>query len=249
MNLYRVSMSHALVRNFNAKTFRSLLAALAGLTLAGCVSPSTDNPPNGSISEKLPQHQLADYLLTDCDDIQLMTGAATESNPLFWMRAMDCAGRLPPAEARAQARLQLDDTWQDGFMHAILLGSAKITPLERREMMARLDTFSGGIPGQVRPLYQLWRDGQMLELQLSSERSRYAKLQQSADGELDTLRQQQEHLRNQLDLTTRKLENLTDIERRLSSRKPAAAFSPDSDRSGEKSAPADADEQQGEAKP
>ncbi|HKS34403.1 MAG TPA: two-component system QseEF-associated lipoprotein QseG [Enterobacteriaceae bacterium] len=247
MNQYRVSMSQALARNFNAKIVRSLLAGLAGLTLAGCVSPSSDSPPNGGISEKLPQHQLADYLLTDCDDIQLMTGTATESNPLFWMRAMDCAGRLPPAEARAQARLQLDDTWQDGFMHAILLGSAKITPLERREMMARLDTFSSGIPGQVRPLYQIWRDGQMLELQLSSERSRYAKLQQSTDGELDTLRQQQEHLRNQLDLTTRKLENLTDIERRLSSRKPTAAFNPDSDRSTDKPAPED--EQQGEENP
>jgi len=152
---------------------------------------------------------------------------------------MDCAARLPSAEARAQASLQLDNTWQDGFMHAILLGSAKITPPERREMMARMDTFSSGIPGQVRPLYQLWHDRQMLELQLSSERARYAKLQQSTDSELDTLRQQQEHLRSQLELTTRKLENLTDIERRLSSRKPAAAFNPDGDRSAEKSAPAD----------
>lgn len=247
MNQYRVSMSHALAHNFNMKTFRFFLAALAGLTLAGCVSTSSDSPPNGVISEKLPQYQLPDYLLTDCDDIQLMTGSATENNPLFWMRAMDCAGRLPPAEARAQARLQLDDTWQDSFMHAILLGSAKITPLERREMMARIDALSGGIPGQVRPLYKVWRDGQMLELQLSSERSRYAKLQQSTDGELDTLRQQQEHLRSQLDLTTRKLESLTDIERRLSSRKPAPAFNPDNDRSGDKSAPGD--EPQVEEKP
>lgn len=247
MTLYRVSMSHALVRNLHAKTFRSLLAALAGVLLAGCVSPAADSPPGGSISEKLPQHQLADYLLTDCDDIQVMTGTATESNPLFWMRAMDCAARLPSAEARAQARLQLDNSWQDSFMHAILLGSAKITPPERREMMARVDAFSSGIPGQVRPLYQLWRDGQMLELQLSSERARYAKLQQSTDSELDTLRQQQEHLRSQLDLTTRKLENLTDIERRLSSRKPAAAFNPDGDRSAEKPAPAD--DPQGEETP
>lgn len=247
MNQYRVSMSHALARNFNAVTFCSLLAGLAGLALAGCVSPSSGHLQDDSISEKLPQHQLADYLLTNCDDIPLMAGAATESNPLFWLRAMDCAGRLPPAEARTQARLQSDDTWQDGFMRGIILASAKITPLERRDMMIRLDEFSGGIPGQIRPLYQLWRDGQMLELQLSSERSRYSKLQQSTDGELDTLRQQQDYLRSQLDLTTRKLENLTDIERRLSSRKPAAGFSPDNDRGGDTSAPAG--EQQGEDNP
>lgn len=57
---------------------------------------------------------------------------------------------------------------------------------------------------------------------LSEERTRYSKLQQSTDSELETLRQQQV-LRNQLNLTTRKLENLTDIERRLSSRKSASS--------------------------
>ncbi|VEC51210.1 putative alpha helix protein [Klebsiella aerogenes] len=71
---------------------------------------------------------------------------------------------------------------------------------------------------QVRPLYQLWRDGQTRQLQLVEERARYAKLQQSSDSELETLRQQELALREQLELTTRKLENLTDIERQLSSR-------------------------------
>lgn len=67
----------------------------------------------------------------------------------------------------------------------------------------------------MRPVYQLWRDGQTLQLQLSEERFRYSKLQQSSDSELDALRQQQESLREQLETTTRKLENLTDIERQL----------------------------------
>jgi hypothetical protein len=34
----------------------------------------------------------------------------------------------------------------------------------------------------VRPVYQLWRDGQTLQLQLAEERSRYSKLQQSTDA-------------------------------------------------------------------
>lgn len=243
MNQDQVSMPHALTRNFTAVSFRSLLAGLAGLALAGCVSPSSERPQDGKAHEKLPQHQLADFLLTDCDDIPDMSGSSVESNPLFWLRAMDCAERLAPAEARAQARLRADNTWQDGFMRGILLANAKITPPERRDMLTQLDAFSHGIPAQVRPLYQLWRDGQALELQLASERTRYSKLQQSSDGELDTLRQQQQHLRSQLDLTTQKLENLTDIERRLSSRKPATGFNPDSD----KSAPAEG--QQGDDKP
>ncbi len=57
--------------------------------------------------------------------------------------------------------------------------------------MARLDTFSPQIAVQVRPLYQLWRDGQTRQLQLVEERARYAKLQQSSDSELETLRQQE----------------------------------------------------------
>ena len=85
--------------------------------------------------------------------------------------------------------------------------------------MTRLDTFTIALPVQVRPVYQLWRDGQALQLQLFEERQRYSKLQQSSDSELDTLRQQQQRLQQQLDTTTRKLENLTDIERQLSSRK------------------------------
>ena len=90
-----------------------------------------------------------------------------------------------------------------------------------------MDALSPQIPAQVRPVYQLWRDGQVLQLQLAEERFRYGKLQQSADGELDTLRSQQQYLRAQLETTTRKLENLTDIERQLSTRKPASNYLPD----------------------
>lgn len=87
---------------------------------------------------------------------------------------------------------------------------------------------------QVRPLYQLWRDGQNRQLQLVDERARYAKLQQSSDSELEALRLQEQQLRGQLELTTRKLENLTDIERQLSSRKPAGNFNADGSHSSDK---------------
>lgn len=87
-----------------------------------------------------------------------------------------------------------------------MLADAKITPYERRQLVARIDALSTEIPAQVRPLYQLWRDGQALQLQLAEERQRYSKLQQSSDSELDTLRQQHHVLQQQLELTTRKLE-------------------------------------------
>ena len=150
---------------------------------------------------------------------------------------MDCADRLMPAQSRQQARQYDDGSWQNTFKQGILLADAKITPYERRQLVARIEALSTEIPAQVRPLYQLWRDGQALQLQLAEERQRYSKLQQFSDSELDTLRQQHHVLQQQLELTTRKLENLTDIERQLSTRKPAGNFSPDTPHESEKPAP------------
>ncbi len=75
------------------------------------------------------------------------------------------------------------------------------------------------------------------DLRMDEMDQRYGKLQQASDSELDTLRQQHHVLQQQLELTTRKLENLTDIERQLSTRKPAGNFSPDTPHEGEKPAP------------
>ncbi|MDF3009201.1 MAG: qseG [Enterobacter kobei] len=144
MNLRLVSMSHIFNRVLNAVSLSGLLrAGLPCLLLTGCIAHVPKSAVNEKQEEKLPQHQLADFLSTDCNDIWSLHGKS------------------------------------------------------------------------------VWREGQALQLQLSEERYRYSKLQQSADGELDTLRQQQQYLREQLETTSRKLENLTDIERRLSTRKPA----------------------------
>ncbi|MDY1035906.1 two-component system QseEF-associated lipoprotein QseG [Lelliottia sp. CFBP8978] len=232
MNLSLVSMSHvfsrAIIAAFSSKVLRS---GLSCLLLAGCVSHTPKSAISDKQDNKLPEHQLADFLSTDCNDIWLLGGHEVESNPLFWLRGMDCAERLAPAAARAQAHLWADDTWQDTFKRGILLATAKINPVERRANTTRMDALSSQIPAQIRPLYQLWRDGQVLQLQLAEERFRYSKLQQSADGELDSLRQQQQYLRSQLDTTTRKLENLTDIERQLSTRKPASNYLQDGSKS------------------
>ena len=223
MNLRLVSMLHIFNRVLHAVSLSALLrAGLPCLLLTGCIAHAPKSAVNEKQEEKLPQHQLADFLSTNCNDIWSLHGKSVDTNPLYWLRGMDCAERLAPATARAEARSWPDDTWQDTFKRGILLANAKISPVERRTFVTRLDTLSPQLPAQVRPLYQVWRAGQALQLQLSEERYRYAKLQQTADGELDTLRQQQHYLREQLETTSRKLENLTDIERRLSTRKPAS---------------------------
>jgi hypothetical protein len=108
-------------------------------------------------------------------------------------------------------------------LRGILLADAKITPDERRELVARLDTFSPQIAVQVRPLYQLWRDGRPVSC--SWWRSEPATRSFSSPAIASWRRcASRSSAAQQLELTTRKLENLTDIERQLSSRKPGGNF-------------------------
>lgn len=59
---------------------------------------------------------------------------------------MDCADRLMPAQSRQQARQYDDGNWQNTFKQGILLADAKITPYERRQLVARIDALSTEIP-------------------------------------------------------------------------------------------------------
>ncbi|HEY3591780.1 MAG TPA: two-component system QseEF-associated lipoprotein QseG [Buttiauxella sp.] len=210
-----------------ATIFRPISALLLPLLLASCVQSTVAQNVKHPQPIEEPEQQLADYMSTDCEDIWQNQNYESMKNPLYWLRAMDCAERLAPIQARAEARRWPSDSWRDTFKRGILLSNAKITPTERRRYMTKLDAMTAEVPAQVRSLFQVWRDGQASLLALSDERTRYSKLQQSSDSELDTLREQQQRLRSQLSLTTRKLENLTDIERQLSSRKPVSAELPD----------------------
>lgn len=232
MNQQWVTMSHFFAWVRPVKVW--LLTGVSCLVLAGCSTALSPHTASDKAQPELPQHQVADFLSVECADIWSLNGDISDKNPLYWLRGIDCADRLSPVQARAEARLHGDDRWQDAFKRGILLADAKITPDERRELVSRLDTFSSQIAVQVRPLYQLWRDGQSRQLQLVDERSRYAKLQQTSDAELDALRQQEQQLRGELELTTRKLENLTDIERQLSTRKPGGNFNSDVGHGSEK---------------
>lgn len=234
MNLSLVTMPYILKTIFNRfALYRALLAALPCLTLAGCTLTTLQPGPDQPLDEKLSQHQLADYFAVRCDEIWALTGAAADSNPLYWLRVMDCADRLLPVQARAGAREYSGERWQDSFKRGILLANARIAPPERRSLIMNLESLSWSVPAQVRPLYQIWHDDQTLRLRLADERARYSKLQQTTDSELDALRQQQQQLRSQLDSTTRKLESLTDIERQLSSRKTAGSYDADTSRVNE----------------
>ena len=204
----------------------TLLVAGSGV-LMGCASlPELHHSPAASQAH-LPEQQLPDYLSTQCSNIWQQDDADTLENPLYWLRGMECAQRLSPEEARSEARQWSAITWQDTFKRGILLSPAKITPAERRKYMTQLDMMATDIPLQIRSLFIVWRDGQRAQLSLVEERSRYTKLQQTTDSQLEELRQTQQFLRNELEITTRKLETMSDIERQLSSRKPGSNYVPE----------------------
>ena len=210
----------------------SAVVALAML-LAACSSKAPD--PAMTLNGKPltePEIKIVNFQLIDCNRLWDIDSDTALNSSLYWLRAMDCAVRLSPAEAREEARRWSTDNWQSAFKQGVLLNNGNVTPVERRQYMARLDTFSADYPSSLRPLIQLWRDDQMGLLQLSEERTRYHHLQQSSDAELDALRQHQLALTNELSVTRRKLESLTDIERQLSSRRsPDAADSSHTDKS------------------
>ncbi|MDF7661740.1 two-component system QseEF-associated lipoprotein QseG [Erwiniaceae bacterium L1_54_6] len=193
--------------------------SLLVFSLAGCHAPSTDSALRDDNIQPEPQVSLPDYLATDCGNVWQIEYPAAMSNSLYWQRAIDCAERLSPAEARAEARRWPVQGWSRAFKQGILLANGNVTPQERRDYVEALDGYSTTFPAAVRPLIQLWRSNQAAQLELSEARGRYARLQQSTDAELDSLRQQQRTLRTSLADTQHKLERLTDIERQLSSRK------------------------------
>lgn len=221
-----------LLRDAISSRLAVLLLVAGSSMLLGCKSlpelhhSQTINPIN------VPEQQLPDYFSAQCSSIWQQDDVDTLENPLYWLRGMECAQRLSPAEARAEARQWPALSWQDTFKRGILLSPAKITPAERRKYMTQLDMLATDIPLQIRSLFIVWRDGQRAQLSLVEERSRYTKLQQTTDSQLDELRQTQQFLRNELAITTRKLETMSDIERQLSSRKPGSNYVPEEQNSG-----------------
>ncbi|XNM71505.1 hypothetical protein ACLK11_14720 [Escherichia coli] len=142
-----------------------------------------------------------------------------------------------PAQSRQQARQYDDGSWQNTFKQGILLADAKTTPYERRQLVARIDALST----EIRHRFALCINSARRSGAATATGGRAPTLRQAPEhashSELDTLRQQHHVLQQQLELTTRKLENLTDIERQLSTRKPAGNLSPDTPHEGEKPAP------------
>lgn len=192
---------------------------LTPLLLTGCTDNRAANRFSQAVQLVIPETKIVDYRTLSCDVLWGLDDKETLENSLYWLRSMDCAERLGSPQARAMAKTLPVTTWSSAFKQGILIGSAEPSMAERRQVVERLNSYSQTFPVAVRPLIQLWREQQVLRIALAEERIRYQRLQDESDAQIDRLRENQVRLQYNLLDTTRKLENLTDIERQLSSRK------------------------------
>ncbi|MEI9698281.1 two-component system QseEF-associated lipoprotein QseG [Moellerella wisconsensis] len=216
---------HAAIVKFKRSTtaysvnFLRLGGLMLPFILVGCVGVNGQSPLSTLTQSVLPEGKVVDYRYTDCENIWNMEQPNVRENSLYWLRVMDCADRLSTNEARTDAN-QIDaNHWWQVFQQSILLNAAEPTVAERRKIVDNLNTYSLQFPTAVRPLLQLWREQQVQAINLTEINLRFKRLQQDSDNRIDRLKEQNARLEFELNNVSRKLENLTDIERQLSSRK------------------------------
>lgn len=210
---------------------RTLLVSVP-LALAGCVSHSADNRYYQQVSDQIvPDSKVIDFRIAPCETLWTLDDSEAMSNSLYWLRAMDCADRMSDAQARFQAQQIPATRWDQVFKQSILLSGADPDQQQRRTLLAKVSEYRGQMPGQIRPLVQLWRERQNLQVVLGDEKARNARQQAVNEEKIQTMAAGQVVLENNLADTRRKLENLTDIERQLSSRKQIQGDLPDNDAS------------------
>lgn len=196
-----------------------LLASLGLLPmLASCMQGGGQGAAHAPL-QALPDQQVIDFRVAACETLWDLEGKESIENALYWLRAIDCADRLGPAEAQRLGQSMVVDSWESAFRQSILLSSADPTPAGRRQLLTRVNQYRAEMPGSLRPLVQLWRERQNLEIVLNEERAKAQRAQEANASQIAALHQAQALLQDKLSDTQQKLENLTDIERRLSSRK------------------------------
>ncbi|CAG9424303.1 TPA: two-component system QseEF-associated lipoprotein QseG [Providencia alcalifaciens] len=192
---------------------------LFSLILTGCVAKNGQSPLETLAKVVIPEVKTTDYRYASCESIWENQEPVSQENALYWLRMMGCVDRMDADKARAEAKKIEVNDWSTSFTKNILLGSAEPTIAERRQMLDSINTYSLSFPTPIRPLLQLWREQQVQVINLADANARYKRMQQEMDAKLDRLKEDNAKLRFELNSTSRKLENLTDIERQLSSRK------------------------------
>ncbi|WP_369789970.1 two-component system QseEF-associated lipoprotein QseG [Rouxiella sp. WC2420] len=198
------------------------------LMLSGCThhhSKELSQP----VEDVIPDSKVIDFRVAPCETLWALDDNATVTNSLYWLRAMDCSDRMSTAQANYQAALIPASGWANIFKQSILAAGAEPDLTQRRALLNSVNDYRGQMPGEIRPLVQMWRERESLQIAFEDEKARNARQQSSNEAKIEEMTNQQTALQASLDDTRRKLENLTDIERQLSSRKQLQSELPDND--------------------
>lgn len=214
---------------FGKSSFLMLLFFWLSFLLMGCVEPVDGRIFSHQQLLPVSQHKAAPPLIESCDTLWEMDEKQTLADPIYWLRAMECADDIGAAQASSLASMLPGSNWDSVFKQSILLSRTDLAVDEYRQMIERLDESSLEFPGSLRSLLKLWRQQKILEITLLEEQARNQVLQESSNSQIESLRQQKSQLQNQLQDVSRKLQNLTDIERQLSSRKQLQRETPDNE--------------------
>ncbi|MDR3434916.1 MAG: two-component system QseEF-associated lipoprotein QseG [Rouxiella aceris] len=201
---------------------------LTPLLLSGCMHNSSDRFYQ-PVEDVIPQSKVVDFRMAPCETLWMLDDSNTMSNGLYWLRAMDCADRMSAAQAHYQAGQLTSAGWANNFKQSILEASSDVDIAQRRVLLDKVNGYRSQIPGAIRPLLELWREHQSLLVSLEDEKARSARQQVADQARFEEMSNAQKVLQASLLDTRRKLENLTDIERQLSSRKQLQGELPDSD--------------------
>ncbi|WP_445375217.1 two-component system QseEF-associated lipoprotein QseG [Photorhabdus tasmaniensis] len=199
--------------------FRIIPLIFAPFLLTGCVKAPVNHDLTTVAQMVIPEQRVTDYRAADCDLMWDIETPQSVENALYWLRLIDCSDLLTSARARNIAKYIIPVTWDLTFRQSILLNSAGPTLAERRKMVENLNKYRLKFPEPLRPLLKLWREQQIQQIAVAEERAKFQKLQADTDNKIDRLRESRAQLEFELQEMSRKLENLTDIERQLSSRK------------------------------
>lgn len=213
-----LSMVPASTRKIVLNWKQCFLFIMLPLVLSGCTPKSLTETQELEPEIPVVKQKTIDYRWAECKTLSSFYDEGI-NNALYWLRVIECTNRIMTTEAQRQASSVVVTGWDDAFYKSILLERAGMTIADRRTQLVLLESYKLQFPSSMRVLLSTWIENQTLMLSLAEEKNRYRRLTTDTDNRIDVLRKENNTLQHELNVTLKKLESLTQIERQLSNRK------------------------------
>ncbi|MEQ4923235.1 two-component system QseEF-associated lipoprotein QseG [Proteus hauseri] len=214
----KLTMAPASTRKIASNWHLYLLPILLPFVLSGCVTKSLSETLNPEPEPPVVKQKTIDYRWAECKTLSAFYDEGI-NNALYWLRTIECTNRIMTTEAQRQASRVVVTGWDNAFYKSILLERAGMTIAERRTQLVLLESYKLQFPSSMRVLLSTWIENQTLILSLAEEKNRYRRFSTETENRIELLKKENVALEHELKITLKKLENLTQIERQLSSRK------------------------------